>query len=161
MASFALDAPRVDWTDEPATDPATVKAELVRCLVTEMGRDPDYASPQDWFCALVYYVRGRAIASQIRTSRRTINAAAKIVYYLSLEVLPGRLLKANLLSLGLLDTCKRVLASLDVDLDELWELEVEPPLGNGGLGRLAACMLDSLASQSYAAFGYGIRYEYG
>jgi starch phosphorylase len=126
-----------------------------------MGRDPDYASPQDWFCALVYYVRGRAIASQIRTSRRTINAAAKIVYYLSLEVLPGRLLKANLLSLGLLDTCRRALASLDVDLDELWELEVEPPLGNGGLGRLAACMLDSLATQSYAAFGYGIRYEYG
>ena len=138
-----------------------IKRELAHNMVQQMGRDPSFATKQDWFYALAYSLRGRLSARRIQTWRRNFSYEAKWVYYLSLELLPGRILKTCLISLGLLETCRQALADLGVDLEELWEFEVEPALGNGGLGRLAACVLESLATQNYAGLGYGIRYEYG
>ena len=138
-----------------------IKRELVDCMIGQMGRDPLYASKQDWFFALAYLLRSRLSAARIRTWRRNFDADAKWICYLSLEFLPGRLLKLCLLSSGLYDACRAALGDFNVALEDLMQFEVEPALGNGGLGRLGACLLDSLATQGYAAIGYGIRYEYG
>ena len=138
-----------------------VKRDLARSMIQAMGRDPAFASTQDWFFALAYYLREQLSASRALTWRRNFSRDAKWVYYLSLEFLPGRLLKSCLRNQGLLDVCTRALADFGVDFDTLCECEVEPALGNGGLGRLAACLLDSMATLHYAGIGYGIRYEYG
>jgi starch phosphorylase len=138
-----------------------VKRDLARSMIQAMGRDPAFASTQDWFFALAYFLRGRLSASRLRTWRRNFSQDAKWVYYLSLEFLPGRLLKSCLKKQGLLQVCRQALADFGVDLDVLYECEVEAALGNGGLGRLAACLLDSMATLHYAGIGYGIRYEYG
>jgi glycogen phosphorylase len=140
---------------------AEIKHELIRNLVEQMGRDPATATPQDWFYALAYFLRGRYSLSRIRTFRRNAEHDAKWVYYLSLEFLPGRMLKTCLVSQGLYEVCRQALADLNVDLESLWDFEIEPALGNGGLGRLGACILESMATQGYAGIGYGIRYEYG
>jgi len=139
----------------------TVRRELIRCMIQDMGRDPEFASNQDWFYALAYFLRGRLSSSRIRTWRRNFIHDAKWIYYLSLEFLPGRLLKSCLRSQGVQDACAKVLAEFGIGLDGLYEYEIEAALGNGGLGRLAACLLDSMATLHYAGMGYGIRYEYG
>jgi glycogen phosphorylase len=144
-----------------ASSSEQIKSELVCCMVEQLGRDPLFASKQDWFFALAYLLRGRLSASRIRTWRRNFDNDAKWICYLSLEFLPGRLLKMCLLSSGLYEACRDALAQFDVSLEELTRFEVEPALGNGGLGRLGACLLDALTTQGYAAIGYGIRYEYG
>ena len=140
---------------------AEIKHELIRNLIEQMGRDPDTATPQDWFYALAYFLRGRFSSARIRTWRRNSDHQAKWVYYLSLEFLPGRLLKTCLISQGVYEVCRQALADLNVDLDRLWDFEIEAALGNGGLGRLGACILESMATLGYAGLGYGIRYEYG
>ena len=140
---------------------AEVKADLVHNLIEHMGRDPNTASPQDWFYALAYFLRGRISTARIRRWRRNAEQEAKWVYYLSLEFLPGRLLKTCLISQGVYEVCRQALADLNIDLETLWDFEIEPALGNGGLGRLGACILESLATLGYAGLGYGIRYEYG
>jgi starch phosphorylase len=154
-AGFGLDFPT------PCIECDDIKRELIRSMIEQMGRDPVFASKQDWFYALAYLMRGRLSAARIRTWRRNFVHDAKWIYYLSLEFLPGRLLKSYLLSQGLYETCRKALADFNVDLEELWEFEVEAALGNGGLGRLGACLLESLATQHYAGLGYGIRYEFG
>ncbi len=141
--------------------PDEIKRELARNMIQQMGRDPGFATKQDWFYALAYFLRGRLSSSRVQTWRRNFANQAKWVYYFSLELLPGRMLKPSLISLGLLEPCRKALSDLGVDLDELWEFETEPALGNGGLGRLAACMLELMATLNYACFGYSIRYEYG
>ena len=141
--------------------PDEIKRELARNMIQLMGRDPGFATKQDWFYALAYFLRGRMSSARVQTWRRNFANQAKWVYYFSLELLPGRMLKPSLISLGLLEPCRKALSDLGVDLDELWEFETEPALGNGGLGRLAACMLESMATLNYACFGYSIRYEYG
>jgi starch phosphorylase len=138
-----------------------IKRELICSMIQLMGRDPAFASKQDWFFALAYLMRARLSARRIRTWRRNFDRDAKWVYYLSLEFLPGRLLKTCLVSQGVYNACKQALADFHVDLEELWDFEVEAALGNGGLGRLGACLLDSMATLHYAGMGYGIRYEYG
>jgi glycogen phosphorylase len=138
-----------------------IKRDLARSMIQIMGRDPAFASTEDWYFALAYLLRGRLSASRIRTWRRNFSHDAKWVYYLSLEFLPGRLLKSCLRSQGLLEVCANALADFGVDLDTLSECETEAALGNGGLGRLAACLLDSMATLHYAGIGYGIRYEFG
>ena len=140
---------------------AEIKHELIRNLIEQMGRDPTTASPQDWFYALAYFLRGRFSSARIRTWRRNSDHDAKWVYYLSLEFLPGRMLKTCLISQGVYEVCRQALADLNIDLDSLWDFEIEPALGNGGLGRLGACLLESMATLGYAGLGYGIRYEYG
>jgi glycogen phosphorylase len=138
-----------------------LKRDLIYSMVQNMGRDPAFASKQDWFFALAYLLHGRLSAERIRTWRRNFMHDAKWVYYLSLEFLPGRLLKTCLIAQGIYESCRQALADFHVDLEELWDFEVEAPLGNGGLGRLGACLLDSIATLHFAGMGYGIRYEYG
>src|SRR4030095_3305056 len=144
-----------------AMTPEEIKRELALNMIQQMGRDPSYATKQDWFYALAYFLRGRLSSARVHTWRRNFANHAKWVYYFSLELLPGRMLKTSMISLGLFEPCRQALSDLGVDLDELWDLETEPALGNGGLGRLAACMLESMATLNYACFGYSIRYEYG
>ena len=140
---------------------AEIKHELIRNLIEQMGRDPNTASPQDWFYALAYFLRGRFSSARIRTWRRNNDFDAKWIYYLSMEFLPGRMLKTCLISQGVYEACAQALADLNVDLETLWDFEIEAALGNGGLGRLGACLLESMATLGYAGLGYGIRYEYG
>ena len=149
--------------DVPATPPTSVdvKRELVRYMIETLGRDPASASTQDWYYSLAYYLRGQLSAARIRTWRRNFTNDAKWIYYLSLEFLPGRFLKTCLISQGIHDVCRDALADLGVDLDALWDCEIEPALGNGGLGRLGACLVEAMATLNYAGIGYGIRYEFG
>jgi len=96
---------------------AEIKHELIRNLIEQMGRDPNTASPQDWFYALAYFLRGRFSSARIRTWRRNSHYDAKWVYYLSLEFLPGRMLKTCLMSQGVYEVCRQALADLNVELE--------------------------------------------
>jgi glycogen phosphorylase len=138
-----------------------IRDALLANIVQLLGRDPQSASKRDWFYALAYYLRGRLSAARVETWRRNFESDVKWNYYLSMELLPGKLLRICLNSQNLLEPCRQALSECGVDLDDLWEVEVEPALGNGGLGRLAACLLESMAALDYAGLGYTIRYEYG
>src|SRR2546423_14607573 len=116
---------------------------------------------RDVFLATAMAVRDCLIDGILETEDRYQQADAKSLYYLSMEFLVGRSLGNNLLNLGLLDVCREALLDLGVDLEEVRETEPDAALGNGGLGRLAACFLDSLATLGMPGFGYGINYEYG
>ncbi|HJQ23698.1 MAG TPA: glycogen/starch/alpha-glucan phosphorylase [Blastocatellia bacterium] len=116
---------------------------------------------RDVFLATAMAVRDCLIDGILETEERYQQADAKCLYYLSMEFLVGRSLGNNLLNLGLLDVCRRALLDLGVDLEEVRETEPDAALGNGGLGRLAACFMDSLATLGMPGFGYGINYEYG
>jgi len=154
-------APQAGAASPPESERGEIKRALAQHMIQQLGRDPAFATTQDWFYALAYFLRGRLSSARVHTWRRNFTHDAKWVYYLSLELLPGRLMKTCLVSQGLYENCREALAELGVNLDDLWDFELEPALGNGGLGRLAACMLESLTTQNYACFGYSIRYEYG
>jgi starch phosphorylase len=126
-----------------------------------LGKDKYSASLYDIFNALVYAVRDRLIERWLDTQQAYYNSDNKRVYYISMEFLPGRTLENSLINLGLLDDFREAVSSLGYDFDELCDEEQDAGLGNGGLGRLAACFLDSMATMSIPAYGYGIRYEYG
>jgi len=111
--------------------------------------------------ALAYSVRNELLKQRIHTAKTYSKQKAKVVYYLSAEFLMGRHLGNGLINLGLYETMRHALADCNLDLDELLEREAEPGLGNGGLGRLAACFMDSLTTLNIPAVGYGIRYEFG
>ena len=130
-------------------------------LIYSMGKDPRTATPRDWLQATEYAVRERLIERWTATMRSYYDGDAKRVYYLSMEFLPGRMLENSLLNLGIYDETRNALEDLGLDLTQLVEIEPDPGLGNGGLGRLAACFLDSMATLSLPGYGYGIRYEYG
>jgi starch phosphorylase len=134
---------------------------LARYVRSLTGRPPHAAGPEDWLAAIAAAVREHLMTHWVGAGRHSRPAGGKRVYYLSMEFLPGRVLLHALMNLGLHDACRRTLAEYGVDLDELAELEVEPALGNGGLGRLAACLLDSMANLGLSACGYGIRYGCG
>ncbi|HTD91616.1 MAG TPA: glycogen/starch/alpha-glucan phosphorylase, partial [Burkholderiales bacterium] len=134
---------------------------ISRHLTYTIGKDEFAASRNDWLYALSRAVRDRLVERWMNTTRHTYSQDAKRVYYLSMEFLPGRTLSNALIALGLYDECSEALHKLGFDLDELNVLEHDPALGNGGLGRLAACILDSMATLGLPGFGYGIRYEYG
>jgi starch phosphorylase len=119
------------------------------------------ASPREKLQALSVAVRRPALDAMRDSERRYVEQDAKRLYYLSMEFLMGRALGNNLANLGLYDDTRAILAELGVDLEELEALEPDAALGNGGLGRLAACFLDSLATLDYPGFGYGINYEFG
>ena len=137
------------------------KREFLDNLVTVRGVDLDAASSVDCYHALAATVRRYMLPRALDTRRTQVEARAKWVYYLSAEYLLGRQLDNNLLSAGLTEIARQALAEVGLDLDALRDVEVEPGLGNGGLGRLAACYLDSAATLRLPAVGYGIRYEYG
>jgi starch phosphorylase len=142
-------------------DPEKFAREFTEELRFGQGVDFVRASDSDLYMALARTVRQALISRWIKTLETQIGRGSKAVVYLSAEYLLGRQLDNALLATNLQATARHALATLDLDLDELREFEVEPGLGNGGLGRLAACFLDSLATMSIPAVGYGIRYEYG
>ncbi len=142
-------------------DPQVLQSELVDVMVKIEGKDPLFATSRDWFYALAYLLRGTMNQLFIRSARHHHRLDVRRVYYLSMEYLPGRLLYKSLYDLGLFESAWKAMDELGVSLETLRDQEVDPALGNGGLGRLAACYLDSLATHDYAGYGYGIRYEYG
>ncbi len=142
-------------------DRASLRRSLSNRLVFSMGKDPITATARDWFNTTAYAVRERLIERWMETMRSYYRSDAKRVYYLSMEFLTGRILSNSLLNMGFHDECRAALADLDLDLDQIREIEQDAALGNGGLGRLAACFLDSMATLSLPGYGYGIRYEYG
>jgi len=140
---------------------ATVRAGLLDCLVRMVGKDPASALPDDWFKALVYFARGRLAEQELGAGESQLQEDVKVVFYLSMEFLIGRSLRNHLFNLDLESVCREALATLGVELDDIYDREPDAALGNGGLGRLAACFLDSLTTQGYAVQGYGIRYDAG
>ncbi|WP_420911619.1 glycogen/starch/alpha-glucan phosphorylase [Aurantiacibacter luteus] len=136
-------------------------ARLVDTLRHRVGKDERAAKPHDWYTAAVLTVRDEIIDRWMESTRRTYAESGKRVYYLSLEFLIGRLLRDALNNLDLTGELARALAANGMDLSHLEELEPDAALGNGGLGRLAACFMESLASLDIPAYGYGIRYVNG
>jgi starch phosphorylase len=142
-------------------DVPTLRRAIVAKLTYDVGKDPRDASDRDWFLATALAVRDRIIDRWMMSNRAAEADGRKRVYYLSLEFLIGRLLIDSLHNLGLTETMRAALGELGVDLEKLRGLESDPGLGNGGLGRLAACYMESMASVGIAAHGYGIRYDHG
>ncbi|MEI8362268.1 MAG: glycogen/starch/alpha-glucan phosphorylase [Betaproteobacteria bacterium] len=130
-------------------------------LVFSTFKTSEAATPRDWYAAASYTVRDHVVERWIKTAESYYREDPKRVYYLSLEFLIGRMLSNAALNLGIKDELKEGLASLGRDLENTVEMETDAALGNGGLGRLAACFLDSMATMDIPAAGYGIRYEYG
>jgi glycogen phosphorylase len=144
----------------PPVTPALAEAILER-LTLSLGVAPDDATKGDWFRATALAVRDRLVGRWHDTNRIVQDKGLKQVAYLSMEFLLARELENSLMSTGLVDECRAGLARHGVNLDELMAIEPSPAFGNGGLGRLAACFLDSAASIGLPCIGYGIRYEYG
>ena len=147
--------------DRTGTERETLQRAFLDNLYYLQGKIPQLASQHDFYMALAYSVRDRMLNRTLHSVREYIKKKAKMVSYLSAEFLMGPHLGNNLLNLGLYDKFEEALSDLGLQLDDLIEQEEEPGLGNGGLGRLAACFLDSLATLDIPAFGYGIRYEFG
>jgi starch phosphorylase len=140
---------------------AALRDAILQKLTYDQGKSRLGARDRDWFIASALAVRDRIVERWIDLTRATYQAGAKQVYYLSLEFLIGRLLRDNVSNLGLSDALREALGSLGVDPDKVREAEPDAALGNGGLGRLAACFMESMATLSIPAFGYGIRYDHG
>jgi starch phosphorylase len=147
--------------DRTGTSIEALKRALADNLYYIQGKDEHFATLYDYYMALAYTVRDRLVHRRIKTAQAYYEKDVKVVYYLSAEFLIGRLLINNLINLGLYEPINQALKESGLALDDLIEREEEPGLGNGGLGRLAACFLDSLATLEIPAMGYGIRYEFG
>ena len=139
----------------------TLKRAFLDNLFYLQGVDRSQASPYDYYLALAYTIRDRLLLRFLKSVATYKEEKVKVVCYLSAEFLMGRHLGNNLINLGIYDKVDNVVGSFGLDLEEILEQEPDPGLGNGGLGRLAACFLDSLASLEVPAIGYGIRYEFG
>lgn len=147
--------------NRPSVDVEGVKKAIVYKLIFLIGRSPKEATQRDWLNATLHAVRDLVTEGWITTARQSRAEETRRVYYLSMEFLIGRTLSNAMIAEGVYDVAEKALAELNVDLEEIIEKEVDPGLGNGGLGRLAACFMDSLATLAIPAMGYGIRYEYG
>ena len=143
------------------TDVKELRAAILGKLTYAAGKDVSSASDLDWFVATALAARDQIIDGWLDSTRRAEAGQGKRVYYLSIEYLIGRVLFDALTNLGLMEPAREALASFGVDLDRLRTLEPDAGLGNGGLGRLAACFMDSMASLALPAYGYGIRYQQG
>jgi starch phosphorylase len=141
----------------------SLRAVIYDRLTRSLGKEPETATPRDIYDALSLGVHEELSARWLATQRRVARARVKRLCYLSMEFLPGRSLINALSSLDseLIEEARAAVESMGHDFDSVVQLEVDPGLGNGGLGRLAACFLDSLATLQYPATGYGIRYDYG
>ncbi|WP_128562665.1 glycogen/starch/alpha-glucan phosphorylase [Methylobacterium crusticola] len=157
------EAPRTLWKPPaaaavPQSDPvATLRAAILGKLAYGLGKSPATARDRDWFAATALALRDRVVDASLETAP----FPHKRVYYLSLEFLIGRLLSDVMGNLDLVATARAALAGLGVDLDAVSDAEPDAALGNGGLGRLAACFMESMASLAIPAYGYGIRYDHG
>ncbi|WP_019655581.1 glycogen/starch/alpha-glucan phosphorylase [Variovorax atrisoli] len=147
--------------DHPDRDVAAFKRAVANKLIYAVGKDPVAASQDDWLNATSQAVRDQLVERWMMTTRANYAQDLKRVYYLSMEFLIGRTFTNALLAVDLYDTVREALADFGVDMAALSEREPDAALGNGGLGRLAACFLDSMATLGVPGMGYGIRYEYG
>ena len=155
---IVYDAP----TPEPrASNVEAIQAEILERLIYSVGKDPIVARPHDWLRATILTVRDRIMDRWMESSRETWRTSNKRVYYLSLEFLIGRLMRDAMSNVGLMEPVQEALKNLNVELGDLLNLEPDAALGNGGLGRLAACFLESMSSVKIPAYGYGIRYVHG
>ncbi|MES9974633.1 glycogen/starch/alpha-glucan phosphorylase [Candidatus Thiodiazotropha sp. LNASS1] len=143
------------------SDPKDIQRSASNHLVYTIGKDPYTATDHDWMMAFSHVIRDRLIERWMETQRNFYRHDAKRVYYLSMEFLIGRSLINSLLNMDIHDACTEALHKLGIELERLRNLEHDAALGNGGLGRLAACFLDSIASLNIPGYGYGIRFEYG
>ena len=141
--------------------PNTLQADVLRHLTSTIGKDAPNASVYDWRMALSFAIRERIVDPWFASTKRTWAEDRKRVYYLSMEFLIGRLLEDACVNLGLRETAIEVMAGFGQDFREIVEDEPDAALGNGGLGRLAACFIESMATVGCPAYGYGIRYEHG
>ncbi|HTN60767.1 MAG TPA: glycogen/starch/alpha-glucan phosphorylase [Devosia sp.] len=149
-------------TPEPrATTVEAIQAEILERLIYSVGKDPIVARPHDWLAATILTVRDRVMDRWMESSRETWRTSQKRVYYLSLEFLIGRLMRDAMSNVGLIEPVRDALMNLNVELGDLINLEPDAALGNGGLGRLAACFLESMSTIKIPAYGYGIRYVHG
>ncbi|PNU06871.1 glycogen/starch/alpha-glucan phosphorylase [Novosphingobium guangzhouense] len=163
MASEPVSGPVTD-IEPPVSEPAAVtqmKKDILRVLRRRIGKDQRAAKQHDWYASSILTLRDHIIDAWIESTQRTYETGGKRVYYLSMEFLIGRLLRDALSNLGVTRDMERALASFGLDLAELEQLEPDAALGNGGLGRLAACFMESLATLDIPAYGYGIRYVNG
>ena len=147
--------------DRTGLDVKTLRRALADNLFYLQGKFPAIASKNDYYMALAYTVRDRLLQRWLATVQTCVKTNVKVVAYLSAEFLVGPHLGNNLINLGIYDEVSQAVAESGLDLQELIEQEEEPGLGNGGLGRLAACYMDSLSNLEIPAIGYGIRYEFG
>ncbi|MBD8064131.1 glycogen/starch/alpha-glucan phosphorylase [Devosia sp. PTR5] len=155
---IVYDAP----TPEPrATTVEALQAQILEKLTYSIGKDPIVARPHDWLAATIYAVRDRIMDRWMESSRETWRTSNKRVYYLSLEFLIGRLMRDAMSNVQLMEPVQQALKNLNVDLGDLINMEPDAALGNGGLGRLAACFLESMSTLKIPAYGYGIRYVHG
>jgi starch phosphorylase len=142
-------------------DAAVLRETILRKLTYDLGKSRLGARDRDWFIAAALAVREQIVDRWIDLTRATYQAGSKQVYYLSLEFLIGRLLRDNVSNLGLMETLRDALEGLGVEFEALRAAEPDAALGIGGLGRLAACFMESMATLAIPAFGYGIRYDHG
>ena len=143
------------------TNPQALAAEILQALKYRLGKDATVATDYDWLTAAIKVVRDRIVDEWISSTKEAYDQSAKRVYYLSLEFLIGRLMRDAFSNLGLMEAMREALASLGVEFDVIARLEPDAALGNGGLGRLAACFMESMATVDIPAHGYGIRYVNG
>jgi starch phosphorylase len=160
VSSYLADQRLAD-DDRVALTKDALKRSFLDNLFYMQGKFPVLATAYDYYMALAYAVRDRMLQRWNSTASAYTQQGSRTVSYLSAEFLMGPYLGNNLINLGIHDTARQALAELGLDLDELLRQEDEPGLGNGGLGRLAACFIDSLATLQVPCMGYGIRYEYG
>ncbi|MBC3952374.1 glycogen/starch/alpha-glucan phosphorylase [Pseudomonas folii] len=140
---------------------AAFRAAVLAKLTYSVGKDPDHAFEHDWFEAVALAARDHMVEHWMDHTRQIYRKVQKRVYYLSLEFLIGRLLYDSLSNLGLLEVAREAMTELGVDIERIKLLEPDAALGNGGLGRLAACFMESMSTLGIAGHGYGIRYEHG
>ncbi|MBZ9850916.1 glycogen/starch/alpha-glucan phosphorylase [Mesorhizobium sp. CA14] len=155
-SAMTIEAPVLD-----NPDPKTLAEEVLMSLKYRVGKDTTVATPYDWLTASIKVVRDRIVDHWMQATREAYDQQEKRVYYLSLEFLIGRLMRDAFSNLGLMENMREALSSLGVDLDLIAGLEPDAALGNGGLGRLAACFMESMATVDIPAHGYGIRYANG
>ncbi|MDU5476002.1 MULTISPECIES: glycogen phosphorylase [unclassified Pantoea] len=145
----------------PTLTVEALKHSIAYKLMFTIGKDPSVANQHDWLNASLLAVRDRMVERWLRSSRAQLSQDVRQVYYLSMEFLLGRTLGNALMAMGIYDDLNQALDEMGLNLADLMEEENDPGLGNGGLGRLAACFLDSLATLGLPGRGYGIRYDYG
>jgi len=139
----------------------TLSAKIKHYLITTMGRTSEEANPEEFYKALSYALREEIMINWLSCNKTFQKHDTRMVYYLSMEYMPGRLLCSNIANLNSTDVVRLVLQKMNRNYFDIVSREPDPGLGNGGLGRLASCFLDSLATQHYPAQGYGLRYQYG
>src|SRR5258705_2193012 len=151
--------PSLAESEPHSTD--SIKNDIIDHLFYSQARLPEIATRNDWYMALAFTIRDRLLDRWIKTVRTFMRSDVRVVSYLSAEFLIGPQMGNNLINLGMYDQVRQATQDLGLNLDELFDHEEEPGLGNGGLGRLAACYLESVSTLQVPAIGYGIRYEFG